>query len=213
MSSVFSYKMSSSQTLTSNDLKKTLRELLLNSRVGQRGAIGDQSHWCELARSIPIYSQRELCKFLLLAAQHDCVVDTDTPGLIKKGARNSHPCWTKANFENSQYWIEHIAPAAPVAGQWDQDIYEDVGFKDRLGNLVVMPYLDNILAGNQPWENKKRIYELLTESDLSRRRSQMENSGLSLSEHQKSLLMNSEYQPALKSIILKLNFFRLCFII
>jgi hypothetical protein len=157
--------------LSSISLKNDLREALLNTRVGNRGVIGDQKHWRELARSISIYSQRELCKFLLLAAQHNCVVDTQKSGLIIKGARNSYSCWSRANFRNSQYWIEHIAPAAPVAGQWDQDIYEDIGFKDRLGNLVVMPYLDNILAGNQTWENKKRIYSLLTESDLTLRKS------------------------------------------
>ncbi len=203
MSNLFSKSVSSDRKITAEELKSSLRDSLLNTKAGQRGVIGNQRRWRELARTNPIYSQLELCKFMLLAAQHDCVPDTNSPGLIKKGALNSHACWTRNNFQNSDYWIEHIAPAAPIAGQWDNDIYEDIRFKDRLGNLVVMPRLDNILAGNQPWENKRKIYEFLTESDLSIRQNKIDSSGLLLTEHQKFLLLQSEYQPALKSIILR----------
>jgi len=199
----FSKSISENSKISAEDVKTALRRSLFETKAGQRGAIGDQRRWKDLARTNPIYSQLELCKFILLAAQHDCVPDNESPGLIKKGATNSHPCWSKANFENSEYWIEHIAPVAPIANQWDNDIYEDERFKDRLGNLVVMPRLDNILVGNQPWENKKRIYQLLTESDLLTRKNSMDSSGLLLTERQKELLMQSEYQPALKSIILR----------
>jgi hypothetical protein len=68
---------------------------------------------------------------------------------------------------------------------------------------MIPSILASILAGNQPWENKRKIYEFLTESDLSVREAKIKKSGLALTNHQKSLLMESEYQPALKSIILR----------
>jgi hypothetical protein len=203
MSSSFNKSISSDRRITVGELKTLLKKLLFETKAAQRGAIKNQHNWRDLARTSLIYTQADLCKFLLLAAQHDCVPDTSNAGLIKNGALNSHSCWSRANFQNSDNWIEHIAPATPIDGQWNKDIYEDIRFKDRLGNLVVMPKLDNILAGNQPWENKRKIYEFLTESDLSVREAKIKKSGLALTNHQKSLLMESEYQPALKSIILR----------
>lgn len=197
----FSKTASRNRRISAQELKDELRRRLFQDRAGRRGVIGDKRNWKQLARVVPIGGQTQLSKFLLLLAQHDCVPDSNTPGLIRPGVRNSHSYFTFDNFHNNRYWIEHIAPRAAVSGQWDHDVYEDPNVKDRLGNLVILPDIDNIISGNQSWLTKKHIYTALVKNNVEDRELSIKASGLHLTDHQRELILSSEFQPALASIV------------
>jgi len=197
----YSKVTSQNRKISAQELRDTLKNILFTSRLGRRDSLESKSKWRNQSRSQPIYSQQHVCKFLLLAAQHDSIPDEGDPGLIRKGARRSHVFFTHENFSNTRYWIEHIAPRTPVAGQWEPNIYEDPNVKDRLGNLVVMPDVDNIISSNHSWSIKKNIYQALSMTNKEDRLRMIKASGLVLSEHQTKLLLDAEVQPTLASII------------
>jgi len=192
---------SSDRRISAVELKAELYRRLQHEKAGRDGPIQNKLNWRSYARIVPIGKQTHLTKFVLLLAQHDCVPDPQDPGLITPGVLNSHKYFRHENFRNDGYWIEHIAPRAAIAGQWDADVYEDPTVKDRLGNLVILPDVDNILSGNQAWEIKKHIYKALTQTNQRDREASIRASGLQLTERQRKLILESEYQPALESIV------------
>jgi hypothetical protein len=197
----FSKMASSDRRISAAELKAELYRHLLQEKAGRDGPIEDKQNWRSYARVVPIGKQIHLAKFILLLAQHDCVPDAQNPGLITPGVLNSHRYFRYENFRNDGYWIEHIAPRAAVEGQWDADVYDDPTVKDRLGNLVILPDVDNIISGNQAWDIKKHIYKALTQTNQTDREASIRESSLQLTPHQRQLILESEYQPALESII------------
>jgi hypothetical protein len=65
--------------------------------------------------------------------------------------------WNKSPYRS----IEHIMPEEATPPKWDVDS-QSIDFSKnlhRLGNLIIYPIKDNILAGNRSFDSKKELYK------------------------------------------------------
>jgi hypothetical protein len=53
-----------------------------------------------------------------------------------------------------------VAPQTSNEG-WDSGLYVDPDLLDGLGNLTLVPKLENISLGNRAWPVKRLMYEIL----------------------------------------------------
>lgn len=110
-------------------------------------------------------------KFFILAAMHDAISDSASPGLEKKGANACNPTLTVNRWLKvaDPLTIEHVAPQRPEnPAKWDRDLLLP-DYLHSIGNLTLLPKQKNIIAGNKDWPVKREIYGILSESDPVRR--------------------------------------------
>ena len=64
--------------------------------------------------------------------------------------------------------IEHVAPENGNTKDWDEKIYSrENPALDVIGNLVLLPLLENSVISNFNWERKNLLYRALADSDKS----------------------------------------------
>lgn len=139
------------------NLKHSLRTILM-------GETATKEEWVKAAARTPIYKHSTVvARFLLLCASHDGVVDTSTPGLIRRGRPGIAPLLNlKVWTDQSYLTVEHVAPQKPADAGWKAILdEEDVDIVDRLGNLTLLPQLENAIVGNRTWEHKLLFYRML----------------------------------------------------
>ena len=195
-------KSSIYQKPTAENLKSALKHILR-----EKGGINDCESWIKKVWKQPIYSNRAITRFICLAGTHDTVPDQDNPGLVKV-AKNG-----KLNMLNTQQWnqeneltIEHIAPQSPqenIKGEWDEKIYEDLDFLDCLGNLTLLPKVENSSIGNKSWEEKRVFYKVLSagdEDEHNRWLKQAKAKGLEFKASTEQILSQAQYLPHVSAI-------------
>ena len=180
-------------------LKRALRSLLQSV-----GAINDKDDWVKETAKIPAYTnQKEVTRFILLAAAHDSVVDKLSPGLTVKGKSGILPLLNYASWRDEcAQTVEHIAPQTKEIG-WLDELYEDGETINRLGNLTLLPCPENSSLGNGPWNRKRLIYKVLsadTSDELDPLLSQAKAQGIEISQSTTDLLANSRYLPMAKAV-------------
>src|SRR6185436_18045434 len=118
----------------------------------------------------PIYKYSAvIARFMLLCASHDCVPDADNPGLVRRGVPGVAPLLTAEIWNNPSYLtVEHVAPQNRGSG-WDKAFDDDQDITHRLGNLTLLPQLENTLVGNRPWEHKVFLYRMLSAETVEQR--------------------------------------------
>src|SRR5690606_14511956 len=109
-------------TLNVIELKKAFLSILERD-----GHVGSKEDWVKAISKIPAYSnQKEITRFILLAAAHDSVEDKANPGLTVAGRPGILPLLDVKNWTGEQSkTIEHIAPQEKESKGWLEDIYED----------------------------------------------------------------------------------------
>lgn len=168
------------------------------------GKVGTKEEWVKAAAKIPAYSvQREITRFILLAAAHDSTNDEHFPGLITIGKPGLLPLFDYAHWhdEGSQT-IEHIAPQTKETG-WLDALYDEDDTIDRLGNLTLLPRAENSSLGNGSWPRKKLIYKILsatTSDELDPLVRQATDQGIEISKDTTAFLQNSRHLPMVKAI-------------
>jgi hypothetical protein len=106
---------------------------------------------------------------MLLCASHDCVPDANNPGLVRRGVPGVAPLLTAEIWNNPMYLtVEHVAPQSRGTG-WDKAFDEDQTISDRLGNLTLIPSLENSVLANRPWKHKVFIYRMLSAETVEQR--------------------------------------------
>jgi uncharacterized protein with ParB-like and HNH nuclease domain len=182
---------------------KSLKTALKNI-LKIHGGISGKDDWVNLTSKQPIYSiNRDVSRFLLLAAAHDSSPDVNNPGLITSGRQDTLPLlnfstWKKETLKS----VEHIAPINNSQG-WHQSIYEDADFIHRIGNLTLLPIAENSTINNSAWTRKKFIYKILsasTRDELDKLLVQARNEDIRISESSEDLLSQSKFLPLVKSI-------------
>jgi hypothetical protein len=126
-------------------------------------AITDRSEFISKAKNINIYkSGRDVARFMLFAANDDCLGDKGSPGLLTKGAIGLH------SVLDVKYWgaetsnsVEHIAPQTKPDSGWDDNIYSNQNAVHYIGNLTLCPPSINAVLGNAPWIRKRQVYRAL----------------------------------------------------
>jgi hypothetical protein len=181
-----------------------LLQKALVSILTVEGKVGTRDEWIKAAAKIPAYSvQREIARFILLAAAHDSANDNSSPGLTVAGKAGllqlfDHSHWRD---EDSQT-VEHIAPQTRAEG-WGDDLYEDDETINRLGNLTLLPKEENTSLGNGSWVRKRLIYKILsaeTSDELDPLLQMAKDQGILISKDTTELLANSRYLPMAKAV-------------
>jgi hypothetical protein len=185
--------------IDSENLRKAFRHIL---RV--HGDISGKADWRRLAPEVPIYRQSiALTRLLLLAATHDTTPDSMRPGLVTKGRVDVLPMLTREQWYNQgALTVEHIAPQTHGPG-WDASLYEKRELVDRLGNLTLLPNVENASTGNRPWTEKRLIYRLLSSStpdELDERLEAARNADISIGDCTEEVMRGSKYTPHVRAV-------------
>ena len=183
-----------------NALKAALRDIL-----AKQGGIEDVGDWKSRLSNTPSYKNAQLAQLILLAASDDAVVDAATPGLITKGRPGLMPMFTFDKFISDDVrTVEHIAPQNPATSDnWDEGIYEMPDTVDTIGNLTLLPAIENSYLGNSGWAKKRLVYKILsaeTPGQLDTLIQQAHSQGIAISESSEKLLERSKYLPLVRSI-------------
>lgn len=146
------------------DVIRGLREILASA---ENYAFSTKEEWVELAGRRPIYDeQRQLARLLLLLAAHHAAPDGAT-GLTKDaGAADHLDMLSAGRWEDDRLaTVEHVAPQAPAdPDDWDPSCYSQPDTIHRLGNLTLVPIEENIWVSNRNWEEKRVLYDALSET-------------------------------------------------
>lgn len=142
-----------------------------------------------------------------MAASDDGFEDKSMPGLILKGRAGLMPMFNFAKFNSDDVsTVEHIAPQNPVATDgWDESIYDNPVTVDTLGNLTLLPQVENSSIGNSSWIKKSLFYKMLaaeTPASIDTLMSQAKSMGVTISDSSEKILERSKYLPMLRSISL-----------
>ena len=159
-----------------------------------RKRIDSLSDWAEKIQIVPIYrTSRQVAKFVLMVASHNTVPNHD-PGTLKEALSGVVPPSIGADqWENDIHiTIEHILPQS----RGDNDALH------RLGNLTLLPKDINSILSARPWEEKRKIYDLLSVPTIEERKSLLGTSDYdSLNrDAQKILLETENVLPMLQSL-------------
>lgn len=180
-------------------LKAALRHVL---KV--EGKVGTKDEWVKVAARLPAYqNQRDITRFLLLAAAHDSAVDKTEPGLTVAGKVDLLPMLNfKRWHEAASQTVEHIAPSAQSDG-WEDQLYEDAETIHRLGNLTLLPRSENASLSNGSWDRKRLIYKILSAETADELDPLLKNAGaqgITIGMGTTELLAESRYLPMTKAI-------------
>jgi len=181
-----------------------LLQKALASILSVEGKVGSKDEWVKAAAKIPAYSvQREISRFILLAAAHDSADDKSAPGLTVVGKPGLLPLLDYSHWrdEDSQT-VEHIAPQTREDG-WLDSLYDEDEIIDRLGNLTLLPRAENSSLSNGSWTRKRLIYKVLsaeTSDELDPLLQQAKDQGIEISKSTTELLENSRYLPMAKAV-------------
>lgn len=146
--------------ISSENLIRSLKSIIIKD-----GGISDLNSWKKNAVRLPIYSiQKDITRFVLLAATHETVEDPISEGLLIRGRSGIAPLfnlktWRDANSQT----VEHVAPQTPSGG-WSDSLYGAEQIIDCFGNLTLLPKSENSSIGNSSWLKKRLFYKLLSAS-------------------------------------------------
>lgn len=185
-----------------SELKGALRAILAN-----QGGIRSAADWNSRLLNTPSYKNNQLAQLILLAASDDGFEDASAPGLILKGRAGLMPMFNFAKFTSDDVsTVEHIAPQNPVSADgWDELIYENPVTVDTLGNLTLLPQVENSSIGNSSWVKKRHYYKMLaaeTPASIDALMSQAKSMGVTISDSSEKIIERSKYLPMLRSISL-----------
>jgi len=183
-----------------NALKRELAARLSHTTPNY-GGIPNLASFLATASGLPLYSiSKPLTRFLLLAAYHDTIEDSENPGLIIRGREGVAPCFTSDGWsDEGHFTIEHIAPQQRTGG-WDEGFYMQRETIHKIGNLVLAPAAANASLSSRPWSEKKVLYEALGAQSADEARAILNNSGLTFSQTTEELAQMSRYLPHLRAL-------------
>lgn len=168
------------------------------------GKIGSKDDWVKAASRIPAYqNQRDVTRFILLAAAHDSAIDKANPGLTQSGKEGLLPMLDLNHWRDQAcQTVEHIAPTTQSTG-WKNEIYDDSESIHRLGNLTLLPQSENSSLGNDLWAKKRLIYKVLsaeTSDELDPLLNSAKAQGIEIGKSTADLLANSKHLPMVKAV-------------
>jgi len=200
MTRSYSRRSSLGLRLSVNDFKNELKTIFFNNNGIGQSKIINKENFINLSSRIPIFIRnKKIAKFILLAAQHDSAPDPNNEGFLVNGVDGVHP---SLNFENynsdSNYTLEHIAPQN--RGLWHQDLYADPVTIHTLGNLILMPIVENSILNNRPWDQKRALFKALCMSTPADREAEINRIVNNLTPSAVEKLRNARYMPTLDTL-------------
>ena len=145
--------------------------------------LNSKDQWVNHVSQQAIYNfSRPLTKFLLMVGHtHTKIEASGLPTRDDTIASDDRDflSWTKWNSE-IYATIEHVAPQQGAREDWP-GVYDNPNLKNCLGNLVLLPGLQNSQIGNDSWNKKRLFFDMLTENSKSSRENalrQAESAGI-----------------------------------
>ncbi|WP_285184542.1 DUF262 domain-containing HNH endonuclease family protein [Rhodococcus sp. MEB041] len=193
-----------STSTTTPSVKLLKSELAARLMSSDHGDIPSLDAWITASSSVPIYKvNKDLTRFLLLAAYHDTVVDKDSPGLIRAGRDGASPCLNIDGWNDTVHMtIEHIAPQANQHG-WSVDLYTEKDTIHQIGNLVLSPGGANSSLSSRPWSEKRVLYAALgapSQADATKLLDSASQEGVTFGVTTNTLVNMSRHTPHLSSL-------------
>lgn len=153
--------------ISSKNLKQIYREFLSNEQqeIHSKDIISGKKDWINQSWSIEIYDTRSLAKFMLMIAHHRTVQHSESSKYLKRVLPGADATETvsKYSWKEPQYEsIEHICPQNPTGRDKDRLSSQ---ITDRLGNLTLLPQMENVTLSNKPWPQKKLIFTVFAAED------------------------------------------------
>lgn len=189
-----------SPRLVADNLIAILRESL----TSRSPRINNKADWVQYAREVPIYEAcpKPIARIILLAANHDTLCSKSRPGLVEVGRNGIMPMLTIEQWKSS-FTIEHIAPNSQDPSGWCSDLYEDPDLVHQIGNLTLLPQVENSVVGNRPWKHKRAFYKILSArspKDLELKLKGAASIGLNIKINTQKLLENSQCLPHVEAL-------------
>ena len=134
----------------------------------QRGSITTKEGWVSAAAQQAIQaSNAKVARFLLMSACNNSVADPDAPGLLASQGRGNLELMTAEQwYDEALLTVEHVAPENGRE-HWPSDIYEtDERTVDQLGNLTLLPRLENDALADRDWTHKRAMLAIFAAESI-----------------------------------------------
>ncbi len=151
--------------------------------------------WVKRLKSIEIYNvNKEVCKFLLITAFDSVVSIQGSRGLVERAKEGVASTLNRTFYYSLFESIEHISP--------DKNGWEGVSDerKHTLGNLTLLPQINNSSISNKPLEEKELIFKALCAETQDKQDNILRGSKISFNSNTKQILAESQHFPYLKSL-------------
>lgn len=125
-----------------------------------KGKVSCFADWIGKSAGTPLYKEdKNVAKFLVMAASNNTRMDGDTPGCLERiNPGVASRIIKRASWgHNNHKTVEHIVPQSE-----EETLTSDV---HCLGNLTLLPARANSILGDRPWEERKAIYFALSAED------------------------------------------------
>ena len=172
----------------------------------EKEGLNDRQQWIARASTTPVYaSSKPLTRLLLLAASEDSTPDESAPGLVVRGKAKLLETMELARWSDPAFTtIEHVAPKNPNgASHWDTAFVTDPELVDRLGNLTLLPAVENSSASNRSWHLKRLMFRALsaaTVEEAEKMLADAEEQGLQLGSGAEDIVTRAQYLPLVAAI-------------
>ena len=194
-----------------SELKRRFNDRFGKFSNGTLDAIDDKSSWVKRAAVQPLYEKSiPLVRFIIFASRDGAKASIDKPGLLEKS--DDIPTSGEAGFLHVSKWnekgystVEHVAPRTRRGEEsaWDERLYSHDTIIHSLGNLVLLPSLENSTISNMEWEMKKTLYNALlsqNKKEVEAWISKAKDGGTAISTRVESNLTEEYALPLLDSI-------------
>lgn len=181
-----------------------LKRYLWNA-LQTKGEIRSAKDYAEKAKNVPVYKVSvPLARFLLFAAYHDSILDPHKPGQIKDGTPNSHNLLDKISWANQEaLTVEHVAPQNP-SEDWQKEFFDSTQLSHSLGNLTLLPAMENSVFGNRSWAEKRALFNAISQDDPDVRKGLLDELetevAKSMTNRAKEIISTAEYRPIVKDL-------------
>lgn len=177
----------------------------LQERLREQGIVVKEQ-WVARASNTPVYTaSKPLTRLLLLAASRNSAPDSSAPGLVVRGKSGLLETLDLDRWDDTAYaTIEHVAPQTPQGnGSWSSSLYEDPETINRLGNLTLLPTVENSSVSNRSWSLKKIMFSALsaaTVEEAEKLLADAESQGLRLGRGAEDIVLKARHLPMVAAL-------------
>ena len=180
--------------LSVENLKTAFRHCLLRE-ASDNIQIHSKDEWVQKLVSSDIYSiNKQITKFMLITAFDGVVSEPGSKGQVKKGIQGVA---NTLNRHFNHHFFESIEHISPQKNGFDGVSDER---KHTLGNLTLLPQINNSSISDKPVKQKEKIFKALSSLTREDQDKAIQESGVNFNENTIKIIRDSEHFPYLRSL-------------